>query len=487
MISVEAEFVVVGSGSAGSAVVGRLVEAGRDVILLEAGPDYGSADSGRWPAELLDARMLATSHDWGYQGDRWTFERARVMGGCSSHNGAIAAVGHRADYDGWGLPGWSAADVAPLFDEVIRRLRVRSYDRSEAVPFHAQCVDAAEAIGWRIASDLCDIDANDAFGMESINVVGTTRWNAAFAYLDPVRDRPNLRIVDDVLVDRVVDTPDGATVNAVRRGEPIVVRAGTAILSAGVYGTPVILQRSGIGAAGLLRELGIPVIADRPGVGANLHDHPMFHADRTVGSQLQDWLDEVATTGFLPEEQTLGKAISDQSLDGLYDLHVFPVVGSNQTSMLYGRATVEVACLTPRSRGSLRIMTRDPQAHPLIDHGYLTDTDGHDIAVIRDGLRIANELLDHPLVAGLVGEPLTDGSTDEAIRSQVAHYYHPVGTCRMGRSDDPLAVCDERGGVIGVHNVVIADASLIPQIPRANTNLPTVMIGERIAATLISM
>ncbi len=487
MIDVEAEFVVVGSGSAGAALAGRLVEAGRDVVLLEAGPDYGAVDSGHWPAELLDARMLATSHDWGYRHDRWTFERARVMGGCSSHNGAIAAIGHRSDYDAWQLPGWSGVDVAPLFDEVIRRMRVRSYDRSEAVPFHAQCVDAAEAIGWRIASDLCDLDANDAFGMESVNVVGTTRWNAAFAYLDPVRERPNLRIVDDVLVDRVFDSLDGATVIAMRGGEPIVVRGGTVVLSAGVYATPAILQRSGIGAAALLGDLGIAVIADRPGVGANLHDHPMFHADRAVGSQLQRWLDGVAATGFLPEEQTLGKAISGQSPDGLYDLHVFPVIGSNQTSMLYGRATVEVACMTPRSRGVLRIASRDPGAHPLIDHGYLTDADGHDIAVIRDGLRIANELLDQPLVAGLVGDPLTDGSTDDAIRSQVAHYYHPVGTCRIGRQDDPLAVCDERGGVIGMDNVVVADASLMPQVPRANTNLPTVMIGERIAAILLAM
>ena len=481
----DAEFVVVGSGSAGAALAGRLVEAGRDVLLLEAGPDYGAFGSGRWPAELLDARMLATSHDWGYANDRWTFERARVIGGCSSHNGAIAAVGHRVDYDSWGVPGWSGADVAPMFDEVVRRMCVRAYDRTDAVPFHSHCLDAAEAMGWTVASDLCDLDANDSFGMETVNMIGTTRWNAAFAYLDPVRERANLRIVDDIVVDRVSDASHGAVVHARRRGEPVEIYAGTIVLSAGVYATPAILQRSGIGDPGLLRQVEVPVVADRCGVGANLHDHPMFHADREVGVELQRWLDDVAATGFLPEEQTLGKAVSDQSADGLYDLHVFPVVGSNQTSVLYGRATVEVACMTPYSRGGVRITSRDPDAHPLIDHGYLTDPDGHDIAVMRDGLRIANQILDHPGVSGLVGRPLTDGSTDAAIRAQVAHYYHPVGTCRMGASDDTTAVCDGRGRVIGLSNVVVSDASLMPQIPRANTNLPTVMVGERIAALLL--
>jgi choline dehydrogenase len=479
-----AEFVVIGSGSAGAAVAGRLVEAGRDVLLVEAGTDFGPVDSGRWPAELLDARMLATTHDWGYAQDRWTFERARVMGGCSSHNGAIAAVGHRRDYDSWGMPGWSADDVAPILARVVQRMRVRAYDRSEAVPFHAHCVDAAEAMGWRIASDLCELDANDSFGMETVNVVGTTRWNAAFAYLDPVRSDSTLRIIDRTIVERIIDGPSGADIVARRDGEPLTIHAGTVVLSAGVYGTPAILQRSGVGDAALLRALDIDVIADRPGVGANLHDHPMFHADRAVGEQLQGWLDEVAATGFLPEEQTLGKAISACSPDGLYDLHVFPVVGSNQTSLLYGRATVEVACVTPTSRGSLRIVSRDPEAQPFIDHRYLSDPEGHDLAAMRDGLRIANTLLDHPLVAPLVGEPITDSSSDDAIRAQVAHYYHPVGTCRLGSVDDAGAVCTSDGRVIGLQHVVVADASLMPQITRANTNLPSIMIGERMAEIL---
>ncbi len=477
-----ADVVVVGAGSAGCAVAGRLAEQGRDVLLLEAGPDYGPSDSGRWPAELLSARMLATSHDWGYTSGRWVFERARVMGGCSSHNGAIAAVGHRADYDGWGLPGWTGADVAPLFQTVLERMQVRAYGRDEAGPFHARCMDAAQDIGWPIASDLCDLDAGPAFGMETVNVVGDTRWNAAFAYLDHVRGG-TLRVLDEVMVDRLASWSSGSVLlAAVRHGEAITIEAGTLVLAGGAYGTPLLLERSGIGAPSALRAAGVELRVDLPGVGTNLHDHSMAHADRRVGPQLQQWLDEAAATGFLPEEQTLGKFVSSVSPDGLYDTHIFPVCASDQTSFLHGRVHVEVACMTPRSRGEVHISSADPAAHPHIDHGYLNDAEGHDLAVLRDGLVIAEQLLDHPRLAEVLGERITDMSTDQAIRDTVAHYYHPVGSCAMGTG--PMAVCDANGRVHGVEGVVIADASLMPQIPRGNTNLPAVMVGERIARTL---
>ena len=148
-----AETIVIGGGSAGCAVAGKLAAAGKEVLLIEAGPDYGHLKDPAWPPELVDARMLATTHDWHHAGGRWAFQRARVIGGCSSHNGAIAAVGHRKDYDEWRLPGWSGDDVAPLFDEVIRRMCVRTYTHAEAGPFHARCLQAAEALGWKMATD----------------------------------------------------------------------------------------------------------------------------------------------------------------------------------------------------------------------------------------------------------------------------------------------------------------------------------------------
>jgi choline dehydrogenase len=479
-----ADVVVVGGGSSGAVVAARLAERGVSVVLIEAGPDYGSLNDGRWPTELLDARMLATSHDWGYTSgpvagrQPWTFERARVMGGCSSHNGAIAAVGHNSDYDAWGLDGWRTDDLRATFARVLETMRVRTYREDEAGPFHARCLQAAAGLGWRMAEDLCDLDANDSFGLESVNVVDGVRWNTALAYLDAVRHLPTFNVLDRALVDRVEDLAHGAVVHVIRDGQSVEVQAGTVVLSAGVYGTPAILQRSGFGDENLLGRLGIDVHQHLPGVGANLHDHPMVHADREVGPELKRWIDEAAALGFVPEEQTLGKALSSQATDGIFDLHLFPVCASTQTVLTDGRALVEVACVTPRSRGRVNIVSRDPEAAPHIDHAYLTDPDEHDITVLRDGLVMAQDMLNHPALASLLGAQVTDVSTDAAIRREVMHYYHPVGTCAMG------TVSDNRGRVQGTSNIVVADASLMPQIPRANTNIPAIVIGERIAGWL---
>jgi choline dehydrogenase len=482
--------VVVGGGSSGAVIAARLVEAGADVVLLEAGPDYGPYSSGGWPADLLDAHALATSHDWGYTSGPvagrkpWAFERARVLGGCSAHNGAIAAVGHATDYDSWNLPQWRTDVLRPLFATALEKMRVRTYEADEVGPFHGRCLAAAEACGWVMAQDLCDLDANTSFGRESVNIVGRVRWNAAFAYLDPLRTHTNLRIFDRTITTRVVEGSAGVRVFGRRGDEEVIIDADRVVLCAGVYGTPAILQRSGIGDHERLAAAGIDTVYSLRGVGANLHDHPMVHADREVGPELQTWLDEAAARGSLPEEQTLGKAASSLAVDGIFDMHVFPVCASTQTVLTDGRALIEVACVTPQSRGRVDVVSDDPEVGPRIDHRYLSDPDDHDITVLREGLALAEELFRQPALAGVLGPAVTDTSTDSAIRSEVAHYYHPVGTCAMGSGVD--AVSDTTGQVHGMQRIWVGDVSLMPQIPRANTNIPAVVIGERIARFLVA-
>jgi choline dehydrogenase len=487
-VKTKADIVVVGAGSSGAVVAARLAEAGADVVLLEAGPDYGPFGSKQWPPDLLNAHAIALSHDWGYgSGDvegraPWTFERAKVMGGCSSHNGAIAAVGHASDYDAWGLSLWKTELLRPLFAVALEKMRVRAYAENEAGPFHALCLDAARSLGWSIASDLCDLDANESFGLETVNIVNGTRWNTGFGYIDAVRHLTNLSITDMTEVERIVEHGSGAIVVAWRYGQPVTIDCSRVVLSAGVYGTPAILQRSGIGDPARLEPLGIKVRQALRGVGGNLHDHPMIHASRAIGPDLLRQLEAQEANGGLPEEQTLGKACSSLAIDGIFDVHLFPVCASTQTALTNGNAMVEVACMNPKSRGRVDIASTDWRAKPRIDHGYLTDPDGHDLAVLRDGLAMAEELLRQPALASALGPSIPPASSDDEIRRHVMHYYHPVGTCPMGTGD--IAVCDEKGSVHGLNRITVADVSLMPQIPRANTNIPAVVIGERVASFL---
>ena len=499
----QADTVVIGGGTAGAAVAGLLAErSDQTVLLLEAGPDYGPLTAGRWPGDLLDARALAESHQWGYDSAlayatrRISFERAKVIGGCSAHNGCAAIWGHRLDYDGWvalGNPGWSADELLPVFRAAAARLRVRAYRAAEITPFQAACLAAAPGIGLPLVADLNDLDGDLGMAASPVNIHQGVRWNTAFAYLDPVRHQTNLTIRGESVVDRLIITGGKVTgVAAIGPDGPVTVATGRVVVAAGTYGSPAILLRSGIGDPEALLEHGITPTHSLPGVGENLHDHPSVVVDFAGSPDLERRMTAFAATTWMPEEQTIAKARSADCTEA-FDLHLYPVGGPSDDSPTGWRWKLPVACLTPRSRGSLRLASADPTVAPIIDHRYLSDPDGADRRVLADGVALARALAAQPALRDLIGAELGPGSAVRAldeitafINASCVHYYHPVGTCMMGPASDSAAVVDARGQLHGLDGVFVADAAIMPVVPRANTNLPALVIGERIAGWLLA-
>ena len=494
----DVDAIVVGGGTAGPVVAARLVEAGRRVLVLEAGPDYGSFGTPGWPSDLLDAQTIPVSHDWGYRsgdelpGRSLAYERARVIGGCSSHNGCTITWGHRADYDGWaglGLNGWGADDLQPLFREASTKMRVRRFAPEEITPFHRAFIDAGVARGLPELDDLESLDGVPSVGPEPSNSPEGTRWNAAFAFLDPVRDRPELEVRGGAQVHQVlIEDGRAAGVEYTHDGAVREAWADLVVVACGTYGSPELLLRSGIGPAEDLWNLGVDIVSDVPGVGRNLHDHPGFQLYFEPTAELEKRQQAFAATGrALPDEQAFAKVATSFADDGIFDAHLFPEVAMD------GRYALYAAYLRPRSRGVLTLRSSDRAEPPRIDHAYLSDPDDHDLSALAEivelgrGLARSEELrsvLKREIEPGpdvKKGEPLR-----EAIRAGVIHYWHPVGTCAMGPASDPMAVADAEGRVRGVEGLVVADASLMPVTPRATTNLPTVVVAERIASSLVS-
>ena len=319
------DILIVGGGTSGAALAGLLArDSRRTVTLLEAGPDYGSLAGGQWPADLLNACRIPESHQWGYAGQVHStqagsvnFSRARVLGGCSAHNGCVALLGHRHDYDTWaarGNNGWGWDAVAPAFARAMTALRVRQPADGELTPFHAAFTRGAVAAGIPPSANLNDPDEDAGVSASPVNIADGVRWNSALAYLDPVRTQGNLTIVPDALVDRVqIRGGRAVAVEAIIAGERQRFTAATIVLAAGAYGTPAILLRSGIGPTEDLRRAGIAAVHHLPGVGHGLTDHPAVEMRYRPSLRLHDASHAFATDHWCPDEQTLAKARSTQS------------------------------------------------------------------------------------------------------------------------------------------------------------------------------
>ncbi len=484
--------VVIGGGTAGCVVAGRLAErADRQVLLIEAGPDYGGRTSGRWPGDLLDASTLPTSHDWGYGGPgsggrALAFDRARVMGGCSTHNGCTQSWGWSGDYDRWaasGLAGWAADDLRPHFDAATERMRVHRFAESEVQPYHRAFVDACEADGVPRVADLDSLDGGIGVDVSPVNIVDGVRWNASFAYIDPVRERGHLEIWHDTSALRIVIKSGRVTgVEIIKDSVMTVVSCDQVVLCAGAYGTPEILMRSGIGRSEDLASLGVETQVELPGAGGNLHDHPAITLEFNASAELVSQLDAFrAEHGWLPEEQALAK-VSSSSSQGPFDLHIYPWVEPRPDSPTGWAAIVPVSLLTPASRGRLRVGSAGGFVP---DHAYLAAPS--DRASMADGLATAQRLCAGDQLAPLLGTRLNPQQPDEGVDSWMtrthSHYWHPAGTAAMGLAERD-GVCDADGRVHGVAGLTLADASIFPEVPRSTPALPVVVVGERIAASM---
>jgi choline dehydrogenase len=476
------DVVVLGGGPAGCAIAARLSEdPARTVCLVEAGPDHGPWAGGRWPAELLDPSLIPETHDW--RDEHGSLPWARAVGGCSVHNPCGVARGPAADYDAWaseGGDGWRWATLEPCLTRARAALRARARAPAELGIWHAALLEAAVEAGLQ-PLDGFDAERSGAAVMPT-NVVDATRHNAAFAYLDPARDRANLTIAATTLVDRVVLEGDRAT-GAVVHGPDgeRTLRAGRVVLTAGAYGSPAILLRSGIGPEDELAKHGIAVTHARAGVGATLGDHCRAGLGFAPRPRAADAMRAERGDRAIGAQAAL-KWRSPFAGDAPWDVHLLAIVPSDRSQ---GRITAGL--VDPRSRGRVRLRSARPGDLPDVENGFLSDPDGHDLDVLEAALEFARELGATRAVRRLAAGEIDPGpgvAVRAHARATVATYYHPTGTCRLGRPDDPAAVVGADAAVHGIERLHVGDASIVPHPVRAGTHLTTLAVAERVAELL---
>lgn len=494
-------YIVVGAGSAGSVVVRRLLDAGHEVTLLEA----GRTDEN--PA-IHDLSMMGTlwhsEDDWDYYttpqehaaGRRIHWPRGKVQGGSHSLNAVIWVRGAHADYDRWveeGAAGWGWDDVAPVFKRIERtdvgddELRGRdglldiAIDRHERNPIFESMLEAAQQAGVPFNDDYNGAEI-EGIGWEQLNIRDGKRLSTFRAYVHPELDNPRLHSCTGVWVTRLLIEGERVVgVEAVVDGETREFRGDEVVLSAGALDTPRILLLSGIGPADHLRELGIEVVADLPGVGENLHDHLLAPVIvHTTKREIPAPAPGQPVTQ-LHHFTTFREGSEAPDTQPIY--FSVPMLDEGMEAPA-SSFTIHAGLVRPTSRGTLRLASADPTARALMDPQVLATEE--DVASMVASIKQCREIAQQPAIVDEWGaeeiypgpEVRTDEEIAQYVREHCVTYHHQVGTCRMGT--DELAVVDPATLKLrGFEGVRIVDASVMPSVPSGNTNAPSVMIGER--------
>ena len=523
----QADYVIIGSGSAGGAMAARLSEDGKhSVIVLE----FGGSDFGpliQMPA-ALSYPMNMPRYDWGFRsepephlgGRTLGVPRGKVIGGSSSINGMVYVRGHACDYDHWadsGASGWGYADVVPYFKRMEnwhpgthggdpdRRgnsgpLHVTRGKRDN--PLFQTFVEAGKQAGFELTDDY-NGEKQEGFGPMEQTVWQGRRWSVANAYLKPALKRPNLKLVSCYARKIVIQNGRATGVEIERGGQVEIVQARKeVIVAASSINSPKLLMLSGIGPAAQLAEHGIPVVADRAGVGQNLQDHMELYIQQAsiqpitlykhwnlfgkamIGAQ---WL--FFKNGLGASNQFESAAFIRSKAGVKYpdiQFHFIPIAVRYD-----GQAAAEghgfqahVGPMRSGSRGAVTLRSSDPKAPPRIQFNYMSDA--RDWADFRHCIRVTREIFGQAAFDPYRGKEIlpgdkyqTDYELDDHIRRHAESAYHPCGTCKMGRADDPMAVVDPECRVIGVDGLRVADSSIFPRITNGNLNGPSIMVGEK--------